>query len=265
MDHVNQEMDKIVNELNVIKTELSKMDQNKLVTEDDLKQIRVRLGRIDSRRFRGSFDIGGKLFEWGSHLVNDLIDECHTLVSEYLTKGDYYKVSKQMRPIHDRLVQVILCLKDMQERKDYQPHDLLPYRRFLGELDFVYHDGAFDLSADPTDHSPNYPEGQAIVCGLFNEAHEMIRQMLMETPTYAIADDLLPVYDKLKTINAALEATKKDTLAMKDRQSYDDRIKNINQMFVSVLVKGGTKEGISTVATELEKAQQLYKNLTTVS
>jgi len=170
-----------------------------------LQPIRLKLGQLSSRSYHGRFDVGGKLYDITHEVVSELMDECHEIVSKYLTKSDYYRVAKPLRPIHDKLQHIVYALQHMENQKDLQPRELLPYRRALGDLDGIYHDAAFDVSDDPTDNFPNYPQGQAIVTDLFNEAYRLVQMLKMKTDFYRFDEKLLPLFDSLQTVIAALE------------------------------------------------------------
>jgi hypothetical protein len=209
---LEREVEHVTNELRTIKEELHQLEnsQNMLVPEL-IAPIRLKLGQLATRNYYGKFDIGGKLYDLSHNVVGNLLDECHDLVSRYLTKSDYYRVGKELRPIHDKLTHIVFALRNMMDRMDQgediqlQPSDLLPYRRVLGDLDGIYHDAAFDVSKDPTDHFPNYPHGEAIVCELFNEAYDLIDRLKMKTNFYRFDDSLRPIFDSMQTVLIAIE------------------------------------------------------------
>jgi hypothetical protein len=210
VSHLASEVDHVTEELRKLKSELCEIENSQnIVHPNDLHPIRLKLGQLSSRSFHGKFDIGGKLFDLTHTVVGDLVDECHELVSRYLTNSDYYKVDKALRPIHDRLTHICYALRELKDNptlfNNLTPGDLLPYRRALGDLDGIYHDGAFDVSKDPTDKFPKYPHGEAIVVELFNEAYDLIDQLKMSTDFYKFNGQLRPIYDSLQTVIVALE------------------------------------------------------------
>lgn len=221
IDLLTREVDQVVHELQEIKDELYAIENAQhLHVPEMLHPIRLKLGKLSTRSFHGKFDIAGKLYDLSHTLIGDLLDDCHLLVSKYLTQSDYYKVSKSLRPIHDRLSHIVYALQEMNvSGDDIQPSMLLPYRRALGDLEGRYHDGGFDCSKDPTDNSPNFPEGQAVVVGLFNQAHELIQKLKMRTDFYSFNELLKPLHDSLQTMIVTLQA-------YEDSQSVPDK-KNI--------------------------------------
>lgn len=87
----------------------------------------------------------------------ELLAEAHDLLRKGLESTDYYKVSDDLRGFHDRLVNITAALDKLKQKPDLAPHDLLPVRRRLGEIDALYYEAGF-----PTE-GHQYPEGQVSV------------------------------------------------------------------------------------------------------
>lgn len=231
-------------------------EKEKPVHATDLRAARETLGHVDSLYHEGAIVIPGvEGVPAGQAKLSEMLAQGHELLRTILeNQVDFYKVDAALRPTHDKLDNVLHALRSIQDKADLQPHDLRPYRQKLAEIDAHYTQAGVEVDG-------KFPEGQAVVAGMLNESHELVRQMLMKCDYYKVAPELMSVHDRLEFIIMRLEGLlRKENLKEADLGNLRDKLSAVDAEWKEGKMGatgGQVPEGQAVVSELLNKAHEL--------
>ncbi|BGP17601.1 hypothetical protein JCM10213_001252 [Rhodosporidiobolus nylandii] len=135
--------------------------------ETDLYNFQNELSRVDALRVDGKFrDADGNVPD-GQLVLLYLLRRCYGLCYRLMASSE--PVSEELMPIANKLNTIKRCLIEVAKQGGpFTPRDLYPFQLALYQIDSLRKDGKFE------GRDGSIPEGQAILCALLSEAHEMI-------------------------------------------------------------------------------------------
>ncbi|GAA5973512.1 hypothetical protein JCM21900_006155, partial [Sporobolomyces salmonicolor] len=138
--------------------------------ETDLYNFQNELARVDALRVDGKFrDADGNVPE-GQLVLLYLLRRCYGLCYRLMASSE--PVSEELMPIANKLNTIKRCLIEVAKQGGpFTARDLYPFQLALYQIDSLRKDGKFE-GRDGT-----IPEGQAILCALLSEAHEIVEIM----------------------------------------------------------------------------------------
>ncbi|GAA6049334.1 hypothetical protein JCM3770_007293 [Rhodotorula araucariae] len=141
--------------------------------ETDLYNYQNELARVDALRVDGKFrDADGNVPD-GQLVLLYLLRRCYGLCYRLMASSE--PVSEELMPIANKLNTIKRCLIEVAKQGGpFTARDLYPFQLALYQIDSLRKDGKFE------GRDGSIPEGQAILCALLSEAHEMISMMQEE-------------------------------------------------------------------------------------
>ncbi|GAA6006772.1 uncharacterized protein JCM10292_005445, partial [Rhodotorula paludigena] len=141
--------------------------------ETDLYNYQNELARVDALRVDGKFrDADGNVPE-GQLVLLYLLRRCYGLCYRLMASSE--PVSEELMPIANKLNTIKRCLLEVAKQGGpFTARDLYPFQLALYQIDSLRKDGKFE------GRDGSVPEGQAILCALLSEAHEIISMMQEE-------------------------------------------------------------------------------------
>jgi hypothetical protein len=258
---LNVELVPIHNRLVALRKQLIALASQPKVPKAELKPIVEELRKIDSKRVDGKFlGPGGSSVPEGQALLGGLIDSCFEIVQDIKAREAQDEVSPPLRPIYERLSQLVQQLEQLTltHRWTLRETDLYNYLLQLREIDSKRVDGKFVNAAGEK------AEGQYVLLYLLRRCYGLIYRLMAESEP--ISEELMPVANKLSTIKKCLNEVLKygGPYSPRDLYPYHMALHQIDTLRKDgkfLADDGSVPEGQAILNAQLSEAHELLEML----
>ncbi|BEJ12103.1 hypothetical protein CspHIS471_0205630 [Cutaneotrichosporon sp. HIS471] len=258
---LNVELVPIHNRLVALRKQLIALASQPKVPKAELKPIVEELRKIDSKRVDGKFlGPGGSSVPEGQALLGGLIDSCFEIVQDIKAREAEDEVSPPLRPIYERLSQLVQQLEQLTHthRWTLRETDLYNYLLQLREVDSKRVDGKFVNAAGEK------AQGQYVLLYLLRRCYGLIYRLMAESEP--ISEELVPVANKLSTIKKCLNEVLKygGPYSARDLYPYHMALHQIDSLRKDgkfLADDGSVPEGQAILNAQLSEAHELLEML----
>ncbi|BEI81405.1 hypothetical protein CcaverHIS002_0205650 [Cutaneotrichosporon cavernicola] len=258
---LNVELVPIHNRLVALRKQLIALASQPKVPKAELKPIVEELRKIDSKRVDGKFlGPGGSSVPEGQALLGGLIDSCFEIVQDIKAREAEDEVSPPLRPIYERLSQLVQQLEQLTHthRWTLRETDLYNYLLQLREVDSKRVDGKFVNAAGEK------AQGQYVLLYLLRRCYGLIYRLMAESEP--ISEELVPVANKLSTIKKCLNEVLKygGPYSPRDLYPYHMALHQIDSLRKDgkfLADDGSVPEGQAILNAQLSEAHELLEML----
>ncbi|CAK9786470.1 unnamed protein product [Cutaneotrichosporon oleaginosum] len=258
---LNVELVPIHNRLVAMRKQLIALASQPKVPKTELKPIVEELRKIDSKRVDGKFlGPGGSSVPEGQALLGGMIDSCFEIVQDIKAREAQDEVSPPLRPIYERLSQLVQQLEQLTltHRWTLRETDLYNYLLQLREIDSKRVDGKFVNAAGEK------AEGQYVLLYLLRRCYGLIYRLMAESEP--ISEELMPVANKLSTIKKCLNEVLKygGPYSPRDLYPYHMALHQIDTLRKDgkfLADDGSVPEGQAILNAQLSEAHELLEML----
>jgi sulfur carrier protein ThiS/soluble cytochrome b562 len=137
----------------------------------DLRPYRTKLAQIDSHYHMATFETPSGGAPEGVAIVAELLNSAHEKMRAMLDKTGFYTVEEPLRPMHDRLTNLMHGLEALKARgANVSEKELAKYRDALQKVDASYKGGKFEVGG-------SVPGGQAVLADLLEKVHGTMNEV----------------------------------------------------------------------------------------
>ncbi|KAH3673313.1 hypothetical protein WICMUC_003773 [Wickerhamomyces mucosus] len=235
----------------VSRTQFNEIELNTVITKlQNIEKHRDSTGKFKSLET-------DKVEEHGQNVLNGLLDDCNTLVSDL--KAHNFKLDETLTPIYKKLISLKTTLEDLlvTRRWTLRQTDLYQYQKDLQSIDELRVQGKF-----PTQGKEDL-KGQSVLLYLLKRNYAIIYKLLESSEP--ISESLQPIHNQLSTVRRCLLEVKRIGGINSSRELYPYQMKlaSLDNLRVDgkFYVDGQIPEGQGTLNALLSECYDICQEL----
>jgi hypothetical protein len=225
----------------------------------ELAPIEEQLHELESHRdTNGKFQSleTDKVLEAGQSVLNGLLDDCNTLISDLHAHN--FKLDKSLMPVYERLISLKTTLEDLlvTRRWTLRETDLYTYQKSLQEIDDMRVSGKFPTSDDSN-------KGQSVLLYLLRRCYAIVYKLLESSEP--VSEALQPIHNQLSTVRRCLLEVKRmgGVNSARELYPYQMKLASLDNMREDgkFIVDGQIPEGQGTLNALLAECYDICQEM----